>query len=158
MGLFNRFRGKESNSAKSIITFSDIQWKAYANNGLVMCVPPHSEEFTIGRYRQSENGKYDVYDNKGYVIGNISDNGSTALVYLSRIGVLNRFKDLGFPKPIPNNLVCDCAESYPNVILELRTNGELAYYKGTDYIGAAAAFVCMQFEMSEGRFHSFFKI
>lgn len=159
MGFFDRFRTNVNNSAKkSIITFSDMQWKAYAENGNVMCVPSHSEPFLIGKYNQSEHRKFEVYDSKGYLIGNISDNGSSALIYLSRIGALNRFKDLGFPKPIPSNLVCDCAESFPNIIMELRTNNELAYYKGPDYIGAAAAFVCMQSEMSEGKYHSFFKI
>lgn len=155
------FKSKKSsgnNHSKTILSFSDMQWKAYAENGNVMCVPSHSEKFLIGRYNKYEDNKYEVYDTKGYLIGNIYDNGSSALIYLSRIGELNRFKDLGFPKPVPNNLVYDCAESFPNTILERRTNNECAYYKGIDYIGAAAAFVCMQYEMSEGSYHSFFHI
>lgn len=158
MGLFKRLRKNESNSAKTIITFNDIPWKAYAYNGNIMCVPSHSEPFFVGRYDQSGDKNYEVFNSKGYLIGNLSDNGSSALIFLSRLGMLKKFEDLGFPKPIPNNLVCDCAEAFPNIIMELRTSNECAYYKGADYIGAAAAFVCMQFEMSEGKYHSFFLI
>lgn len=159
MGLFKRLWKNESNSAKnSIITFSDIQWNAYADNGNVMCVPSHSEPFSIGRYNQSGDNSYEVFNSKGYIIGNISDNGSNALIFLSRLGMLKKWEDLGFPKPIPSDLVYTCAESFPNIIMEQRTNIELAHYKGTDYIGAAAAFICMQYEMSEGKYNSFFKI
>lgn len=148
-----------NNYQKLIANFVNEQWKATVENNIVKCIPPHTETYAIGTYHKTGDKTYEVYNNSNYIIGKISDTGNSALMHLSRLGMLKKFKDMGFPKPTPNELVFLCAESFPKTILETNTYNECAYYNGNDYIGAAAAFICMHYEViSNSKFHIFFKL
>lgn len=160
MGLFSFLKSSSiSDSCNNIINFNDTPWKAYAENGFIKCIPEHSDDFVIGRYEKTSDKTYDVYSDKNYLLGRITDNGSSGMIFLLRLGMLKKFEDLGFPKTTPKDLVYLCAESFPKIILDKETNNECAYYKGNDYIGAAAAFICMQYEVvSNTKYHNFFII
>lgn len=162
MGLISSFKNKnkKTGSRVTIISVLGTSWKAKCFDNNVMCVPDNSSEFQIGYYQRTSDNTYDVYSDKGYLIGQITDTGSSALVHFSRLGMLKKFEDLGFPKQIPNSLTNLFAESFPNIILDKATNSVCAsYFKGNDYIAAGAAFVCMHYEViSDSIYHSYFLI
>lgn len=160
MGFFKRLWSNESsNKSGETISFSDAKWKAKTSNGTVFCVPTNSSVFPIGTYKRDNETTYTVFGNNGYIIGTLTDNGSSCLIHLSRVGMLKKFEDLGFPRPLPNNLVFTCAEAFLGHITDLETSAQCASYNGSDYIGAAAAFICMEYEIVDNsKYHAFFRI
>lgn len=71
MGFFSSFKYKnnKTGSRVTIISVLGTSWKAKCFENKVMCVPDHSSEFQIGYYKKTSDNTYDVYNNKGYLIG-----------------------------------------------------------------------------------------
>lgn len=139
--------------------YSENMTKAKFENGKVYCLAPDNI-FHVGNYRIEGDHVY-VGAKDDREIGSVSlSNGRPVLITLSNVGWYNTF---GIEYDEKKPLFMIVAEIYYNpdkfdvqIIIDNQTNEVVALYKG-DPIGAAAAFVCMQYECSRyGRCHDFY--
>lgn len=139
--------------------YSENMTSAKFGNGKVYCLAPNNT-FHIGNYRIEGDHVY-VGANDDREIGNIAlTNGSPSLIILSNIGW---YKHVGIKYDEKKTFSMIAAEIFYNpdkfdvqIIIDNQSNEVVAMYKG-DPIGAAAAFVCMQYECSRyGRCHDFY--
>ena len=139
--------------------YSDNITTAKFENGMVYCIAPNNP-FHIGNYRIEGDHVY-VGAEDDREIGNVTlNNGIPSLITLTNIGW---YRSVGIPYDGRRPLSMVAAElfyfpgSFDNqIIIDNQTSEVVATYKG-DPIGAAAAFVCMQYECSRyGRCHDFY--
>lgn len=139
--------------------YSENMTTAKFGNGKVYCISPNNN-FHIGNYRIEGDHVY-VGANDDREIGRVTlDNGKPTLIFLSNVGW---YKHIGLRYSDKKPLSLLAAEIFYNpdqfdvqIIIDNQTNEVIALYKG-DPIGAAAAFVCMQYECSRyGRYHEFY--
>lgn len=128
------------------------------DDGKVYCVR-NTETFYIGNYRID--GDHVFVGAKDYrEIGRVSlNNGKPNLIWLSNLGWYQRSGLTYYNRKTLTLIVAEIYISDTNdiqIILDDQTNDVVAIYKG-DPIGAAAAFICMQYECScSGKCHDFY--
>ena len=152
------------------------EYVARFENGTVYAKSKYIDDYVIGYYA-NEDGHWKVRcasDNGE--IGRIMPDDTSALVYFNRLGDLERYKKL--QKKIAetsswfteeeqnrqyNNAVKNtkltwlCAEAFGSFIQDIDTFETIAISTGNDFIGAAAAFICLQYEcVMDGKYHSFY--
>lgn len=138
--------------------YSENMTKAKFEKGKVYCMAPNYN-FYIGNYRIDGDRVYvDAKDDRE--IGNISlNNEKPNLIFLSNLGWYKHMGLTDYSRKPLTLLVAEIFNSNDNnvqIILDNKTNDVVAMYKG-DSIGAAAAFVCMQYECSRsGKCHDFY--
>lgn len=128
------------------------------NNGKVYCVR-NTDTYHIGNYRiDGDHVHVSAKDDRE--IGRVSlNNGKPNLIWLSNVGWYER---AGLKNYNIKPLTLIVAEIYIldtndiQIILDDQTNDVVAIYKG-DPVGAAAAFICLQYECScSGKCHDFY--
>ncbi len=128
-------------------------------NGKVYCLAPNNT-FHIGNYRIEGDHVY-VGANDDREIGSIAlTNGIPSLITLSNLGWYDHV-GIKYDGKKPYSMIAAEIFYFPDkfdsqIIIDNQSNEVVAIYKG-DPIGAAAAFVCMQYECSRyGRCHDFY--
>lgn len=132
---------------------------ALFENGIVYCCPKNIEKFIIGYY-EIKGSKLLVFCNKekDELIAEIQVNNNSSNIYLSRLGQLNRFEKLGFPKNPPVKLMYLCAESFENIVIDKESGEVVAEFSGS-HSEAVAAFACLHYEtISKSKYHDFYTV
>lgn len=152
------------------------EYKARFENGIVYALPKYTEEYEIGYY-VLEDGQWKVrcISDKGE-IGKIMPSNTSALIYFNRLGDLERqrniLKKISETSPWlteeeqnrqynqvakKTKLTWLCAEVFEGFIQDVDTFDTIAISTSKDLVGAAAAFICLQYEcVMDGKYHAFY--
>lgn len=123
--------------------------KALFENGTVYYDFPGAGKTVIGYYKNTEGTRTDIFcEFDKAQIGYVLEDG---YVYLTRIGLFNRFQKNSYPPPFPNPVILEVGRMRFGTLNEAGSQANIGTYNG-DMMGAAAAFVCLVYEC-----HTYYK-
>ena len=127
---------------------------ARIENGIVFC-RGYKDDFKIGSYETEANGDITVWDDEHNLkIGKIYAGDNT--IYLTNSDLYCHIKSFRPFAPAPASFVCEAAKWYGNSILDVQNGNVVANFQG-DPIAAAAAFVCLTYEvLMYNKYYEFF--
>ncbi len=133
----------------SSLPFCDARFE----DGTVYCRQSNGTEFVAGYYELAASGEsckaLCTFDKAE--IANITPDGSSSTrvsIYLTRMGLYNRFMKQGGYVKYPGNSIWECALAQYGNIEDAETHAAIASYSGNTY-EAAAAFACLCYEALE---------
>ena len=131
--------------------------QASFNNGEVYCNGTYGT-FIIGYY-QIKNNQVTVLSTNNREIGRFSVGEKYTTIYLSNLGFINYMQQNGWYSQIDSSkdTLFVAAEIFESgIIIDKESREGVATYTG-DMTGAAAAFVCLEYECSDkGKYYDFF--
>ena len=165
MGLFSSlFRKSKTDSVsplpENVVTYyTTNQWEksfstAKVVDGTVHCIG-YSSPFVVGSYEQETESTFIVW-NDGHTqrIGQIDLANRTIMLTISDSWV--HIKKLNPYTPAPKRFTYLAASWYGNTICDEETRQPVASFTG-DPVAAAAAFVCLTYEvLTENKYYNFF--
>lgn len=127
---------------------------ARVTNGIVYC-RGYKDDFKIGSYEIEANGDITVWDDKHELkIGKIYAGNNT--IYLTNSDLYCHVKSSRPYAPAPASFVYEAAKWYGNSILDAQNRNVVASFQG-DPVAAAAAFVCLTYEvLMYNKYYEFF--
>lgn len=127
---------------------------ARIENGIVFC-RGYKDDFKVGSYETEANGDITVWDDKHNLkIGKIYAGDNT--IYLTNSDLYCHVKSFRPYAPAPASFVYEAAKWYGNSILDVQNQNVVANFQG-DPIAAAAAFVCLTYEvLMHNKYYEFF--
>lgn len=127
---------------------------ARVENGIVYC-RGYKVDFKIGSYETEANGDITVWDDEHNLeIGRIYAGDNS--IYLTNSDLYCHVKSFRPYAPAPKSFVYEAAKWYGNVILDAENRNVVANFQG-DPIAAAAAFVCLTYEvLMYNKYYEFF--
>lgn len=158
------------------IKYLGKKYLAIVENQKVFYLNGNLEREYIGSYKL-EGKCYKVENRQGGIIGTIDKPDSSALISLSRVGVLEDYKcnlkraNENTTSKIPqeimdkmyndvvrkNKLIWLCAEAFENCILDIDTDEVIASSNSNDLVACAAGFTCLHYAKIYGsKFNEFY--